>query len=155
MINGLHFVPESTRSGGGHHWCNGRGAVGATGVVSARILVTRWGCVGAVLVRRQIFLDAGRILPLWKRDDTVRCGHYWWNRRDVVGASRPISARILGTQTGCGGAVDGTFFEAATFGTRWRKQAAAWLVGCPSYGRCKWASLCVAQGGLQGWFFPR
>jgi hypothetical protein len=31
----------------------------------------------------------------------VRCGHYWWNRRDVVGASRPISARILGTQTGC------------------------------------------------------
>jgi hypothetical protein len=77
--------------------------------------------VGAVLVRRQIFfLNAGRILPLWTRDDTVRCGHYWWNRRDVVGASRPISARILGTQTGCGGggAVDGTFFEAATFGTR-------------------------------------
>ena len=61
------------------------------------------GCVGTVLVRRQIFLDAGRILPLWARDDTVRCGHYWWNRRDVVGASRPISARILGTQTGCGG----------------------------------------------------
>ena len=34
----FHFVPESARCSDGHHWCNGRVAVGASGAVSARIL---------------------------------------------------------------------------------------------------------------------
>ena len=68
----VNFVPDSARCSDGHHWCNGRVAVGASGAVSARILAARRVCVGAVLVRRQIFLNAGRILPLWARDDTAR-----------------------------------------------------------------------------------
>jgi hypothetical protein len=40
------FVPESARGGGGYHWCNGRGAVGASGLVSARTLVTQMRSAG-------------------------------------------------------------------------------------------------------------
>jgi hypothetical protein len=61
-------------------------------------LAARRGCVGAVLVRRQIFLNAGRILPLWTRDDTRRQRHHRSNATAAVGASRPISAQIFGTQ---------------------------------------------------------
>jgi hypothetical protein len=46
--------------------------------------------VGAVLVRRQIFLDAGRILPLWTRDDTRRQRHHRSNATAAVGASGPV-----------------------------------------------------------------
>ena len=49
-------------------------------------------------------------------------GHHLCNGLVAVGASGAVSVRILAARKGCVGAVlaavDGTFFEAATFGPR-------------------------------------
>jgi hypothetical protein len=56
------------------------------------------------------------------RLDTEICRYHRFDGRGAIGASGVVSSRILATGKGCVGAVlaavDGTFFEAATFGTR-------------------------------------
>ena len=53
-----------------HHRFNARAAVGASGGVYARILAIQMGVRGASFSAAPKFFDAGRILPLWTRDDT-------------------------------------------------------------------------------------
>ena len=55
----FHFVPESARGGGGHYWCNGRGAVGASRLVSAQIFAIQMGVRGVSFSAAPDFFDAG------------------------------------------------------------------------------------------------
>ena len=81
------FDSDLPRGGSGHYWCNSQGAVGASGVVSARILAIQRGVRGASFSAAADFFGAGRILPLWARDGTQVARHGCWDARGAVAVS--------------------------------------------------------------------